>query len=42
MHVDAMGQPIMIVNSQKVAVDLLDRRSAYYSDRPYLAMGGDL
>jgi len=42
VHVDAMGQPIVILNSQKAAVDLLDKRSATYSDRPYLAMGGDL
>jgi hypothetical protein len=32
----------MIVNSQKVSVDLLDKKSGIYSDRPYLAMGGDL
>ncbi|KAI0052221.1 cytochrome P450 [Auriscalpium vulgare] len=30
----AAGQPILVLNSQKAAADLLDRRAALYSDRP--------
>ena len=28
------GQSILVLNTNKVAVDLLDRRGAIYSDRP--------
>jgi hypothetical protein len=31
---NAAGQPIVILNSRKVAVDLLERRAGIYSDRP--------
>ena len=34
IYLNAAGQPIVILNSQRVAVDLLDRRSGIYSDRP--------
>ena len=37
VYVDAIGQPILIVNSAKVALDLMDKRSTVYSDRPHLA-----
>ncbi|KAF7355007.1 hypothetical protein MSAN_01416200 [Mycena sanguinolenta] len=37
-----LGQPIIIIGSAKVAVDLLDKRSAIYSDRPVCMMGGEL
>ncbi|KAJ7937382.1 cytochrome P450 [Mycena leptocephala] len=37
-----LGQPIIIIGSAKVAVDLLDKRSAIYSDRPVCTMGGEL
>ncbi|KAJ6510178.1 cytochrome P450 [Mycena vitilis] len=37
-----LGQPIIILGSSKVAVDLLDKRSAHYSDRPVCTMGGEL
>ena len=33
-YLNAAGQPIVILNTQKVAADLLDRRAAIYSDRP--------
>ena len=29
-----MGQPMLVINSYKVAVDLLDKRSSIYSERP--------
>ncbi|KAJ7844085.1 putative monooxygenase [Mycena olivaceomarginata] len=38
VYLDALGQPIIVINSAKVANDLLDRRSSIYSDRPNLAM----
>ncbi|KAI0302988.1 cytochrome P450 [Russula brevipes] len=34
VYLNAAGQPIIILNSQRVAVDLFDRRAAIYSDRP--------
>ncbi|KIK65636.1 hypothetical protein GYMLUDRAFT_240140 [Collybiopsis luxurians FD-317 M1] len=40
--VTVLGQPLIILNSAKVAVDLLDKRSSIYSDRPSLQMAGEL
>jgi hypothetical protein len=34
IYLNAAGQPIIILNSQQVAADLLDRRGELYSDRP--------
>jgi hypothetical protein len=42
VYVEALGQPMLIINTQRIALDLLEKRGAIYSDRPYLAMGGDL
>ncbi|KAH9035789.1 cytochrome P450 [Lactarius pseudohatsudake] len=33
-YLNAAGRPIVILNTQKAAADLLDRRSGIYSDRP--------
>ena len=33
IHVNALGTSIIILNSHKVATDLLDRRSSIYSSR---------
>ncbi|KAH9028792.1 cytochrome P450 [Lactarius hengduanensis] len=33
-HLNAMGQHIVVLNTQKAVADLLDRRAAIYSDRP--------
>ncbi|KAF7375538.1 putative monooxygenase [Mycena sanguinolenta] len=38
VYVDALGQPIIVINSAKVANDLLDKRGSIYSDRPRLMM----
>ncbi|KAF7364910.1 O-methylsterigmatocystin oxidoreductase [Mycena venus] len=38
VHASDFGQHIVIVNSVKTAVELLERRSHTYSDRPVLAM----
>ncbi|KAH9482477.1 Cytochrome P450 monooxygenase 208 [Psilocybe cubensis] len=40
--VTVLGQPVIILNSAKVARDMLDKKSAIYSDRPVLQMGGEL
>ncbi|KZT07466.1 cytochrome P450 [Laetiporus sulphureus 93-53] len=42
IHLDVLGQPVIIINSAEVARDLLDKRSSIYSDRPHLVMAGDL
>jgi len=34
IYLNAAGQPVIILNSHRVASDLLDRRAAIYSDRP--------
>ena len=34
MYFKALGQPMLVLNTQKAAADLLDRRAANYSDRP--------
>ncbi|KAJ6552768.1 cytochrome P450 [Mycena capillaripes] len=36
------GQTMVIINSMKVAEDLLDVRGAIFSDRPVMPMGGEL
>ncbi|KIJ57253.1 hypothetical protein M422DRAFT_149956 [Sphaerobolus stellatus SS14] len=38
VHVTALGKHIIILNSIKACVDLLEQRSAIYSDRPSLPM----
>ncbi|KAJ7102834.1 cytochrome P450 [Mycena epipterygia] len=42
VYVDVLGQPIVILDSLTAAHDLLDQRSAIYSSRPRLVMGGEL
>lgn len=42
MSVTLLGQPIIIVNSQKIARDMLDKKATIYSDRPYLEMCSNL
>ncbi|KAH8977255.1 cytochrome P450 [Lactarius hatsudake] len=40
MYLSVFGQGILVVNSQRVAVDLLEKRSNIYSDRPqYISLG---
>jgi hypothetical protein len=38
VHVRALGQHIIILNSIEAANELLDRRSTIYSDRPFIPM----
>ncbi|KAG2370126.1 cytochrome P450 [Suillus spraguei] len=41
-HIEIFGQHIVILNSVKTAMDMLDNKSAIYSDRPILPVGGEL
>jgi hypothetical protein len=36
VYLEVFGQPIILLNSPKAAKDLLEQRSAIYSDRPPL------
>ena len=42
MYLDGAGQPIIVCNSLKSAFELLERRSADYSDRPRFIMGQEI
>ena len=42
MYLNVVGQPLVILNSQKVAADLLDRRAGIYSDRPRNIVASDI
>ena len=37
-----MGQPIVVLNDPKHAVELLDRRAGIYADRPTLVVACDI
>lgn len=41
-YLNAAGQPILVINGQEAATELLDNRSAIYSDRPHLVMATEL
>ena len=39
MYISAFGQGILVINSQRVVVDLLEKRSSIYSDlRRYISL----
>lgn len=42
MYVRALGRGVLVINSQRVAVDLLEKRSNIYSDRPNFISAGDI
>ena len=42
MYLNALGQPIIVLNSLKPAFELLDRRANIYSDRPRLIVANDI
>jgi hypothetical protein len=42
MYLDGAGQPIVMCNSLESAFELLERRSANYSDRPQLIMAQEI
>ena len=41
MYIRALGQGILVINSQRVAIDLLEKRSNIYSDRQHNISDGD-
>ncbi|KAH9059541.1 cytochrome P450 [Lactarius vividus] len=41
-YLNAMGQPIVVLNTQKAAADLLDHRAEIYSDRPRIIVAGEI
>ena len=41
MYVSALGKGVLVINSQRVAIDLLEKRSNIYSDRPRYIAAGD-
>lgn len=38
MQIDLLGQPLIIVGSHQTAIDMLERKTSLYSDRPRLTM----
>ena len=42
MYLDGAGQPTVMCNSLKSSFELLERRSANYSDRPQFIMGQEI
>jgi hypothetical protein len=34
MYLEVLGNPIIVLNTEQVAAELLNKRSAIYSDRP--------
>jgi len=42
IHLQIFGQHLVILNSSKAAVEMLDKKSVKYSDRPILPFVGDL
>ncbi|KAH9056476.1 cytochrome P450 [Lactarius vividus] len=41
MYVSALGQGVLVINSPRVAADLLERRSNIYSNRPHYISASD-
>ena len=39
MYLDVLGQPMIVLGSHEAAADLLEKRSANYSDRQTFVMG---
>ena len=42
IHLSVFGRPIIVLNSANAALDLLEKRSSIYSDRPRMPMAGEL
>ncbi|TFK56140.1 cytochrome P450 [Heliocybe sulcata] len=42
MSLNVLGQTLIILNSSKLAIEMLDRKSSIYSDRPFLMMAGEI
>jgi len=42
VYVEALGLPVVVLNSYNAAHDLLVKRSSHYSDRPRFPVGGEV
>ncbi|TFY76167.1 hypothetical protein EWM64_g7846 [Hericium alpestre] len=42
IHLNLLGQPMIILNSLDTAMEMLDKKSSIYSDRPVLMMGSKI
>jgi len=42
MYLNALGQPIIVINSLKVAAELLDKRANIYSDQPRMIVSNEI
>ena len=42
VYISVAGQPLVILGSAEVANEMLDKKSAIYSDRPVMEMAGEL
>lgn len=42
VSISIFGQTIIVLNSVEAAIDMLEKKSVIYSDRPVLQMGGEL
>ncbi|KAF8891878.1 cytochrome P450 [Infundibulicybe gibba] len=42
VYLEALGKPLVILNTLNAARELLERRSSIYSDRPHMVMANDL
>lgn len=42
LHINVLGQHIFVLNSFNIAVEMLDKKSSIYSDRPFVPMSGEL
>ena len=38
LYLEILGQKILVINSEEIAEELLDKRSQTYSDRPQVPM----
>lgn len=41
VYLNAVGQPLIVLNTHRAAADLLDKRAAIYSDRPDMIVALD-
>ncbi|KAG9013627.1 hypothetical protein FRB94_001732 [Tulasnella sp. JGI-2019a] len=37
-YLNVVGRPILVINTQEAAIDLLEKRASIYSDRPHIPM----
>ncbi|KAF5335269.1 hypothetical protein D9758_016243 [Tetrapyrgos nigripes] len=42
LHIEVLGDHTVVLNSMKAVMEIFDKRSALYSDRPHLPMINDL